>query len=494
MTTPKKTFSINKNSNLKHVLVYQDQAELNRTIQTIINKGSTEILITDISPFMIIDSLKLSCNSDIIDVSCRKSPLNDTKKSEYENLKNQIQNETLKIDRINKNLKLLVDFGRNFCVQSKNPDEFLNFLDLYEKKINFYSNEKTSCQTNLTKLNEKFNLIKLDLEIPYHEILIYVQTEDDFFKLDLNFSYLVSNATWTPKYDFKFLIEEKVLRVNFNAIISQATKEDWENTNVTISNRCLRNNLESQLVRFKGPEAKNMQQLLEEMRSHIENKVKNSKLVQTSKNDFGFFCSTFDLNEKISLKSESFSDRLFFRKLELQTEFVNESFPRKFPNVMLKSKIKNVSDFCIFSGEANVYVDNKFLGRRQINNCMPMGDFEMHLGFDSRIKIDYKPLRVYKSKTGLVDKKSNMTYVQAIEVKNNADEKIKIFLRDFLPMSSDEKIQVKLSEPNLKNQNNVKMNKNNVLEFELDLNSGEKDEILIKYSIEYPSDRIIEFF
>jgi hypothetical protein len=55
---------------------------------------------------------------------------------------------------------------------------------------------------------------------------------------------------------------------------------------------------------------------------------------------------------------------------------------------------------------------------------------------------------------------------------------------------------VKLIEPALKgaNNNNIKMNKLNNLEFDLEIASGKTEEITIKYSVEHAVDHDVEFF
>ena len=61
-------------------------------------------------------------------------------------------------------------------------------------------------------------------------------------------------------------------------------------------------------------------------------------------------------------------------------------------------------------------------------------------------------------------------------------------------MSDNEKIQVKLIEPDIKNKtNNIRINKSNNLEFDLDIENGKTEDINIKYSIEYPANKQIEF-
>ena len=63
-----------------------------------------------------------------------------------------------------------------------------------------------------------------------------------------------------------------------------------------------------------------------------------------------------------------------------------------------------------------------------------------------------------------------------------------------MPLSNDEKIQVKLIEPSLKNNANVKLNKSNNIEFNLILAPAKTEELVIKYSIEHQADIEIDFF
>ena len=68
-------------------------------------------------------------------------------------------------------------------------------------------------------------------------------------------------------------------------------------------------------------------------------------------------------------------------------------------------------------------------------------------------------------------------------------------LVDNLPLSNDENIQVNLIEPVIKKDSKrIRINKQNNLEFELNIPSGKTEEISIKYSIDHPSDKEIDLF
>ena len=60
-------------------------------------------------------------------------------------------------------------------------------------------------------------------------------------------------------------------------------------------------------------------------------------------------------------------------------------------------------------------------------------------------------------------------------------------------MSNDDKIQVKLSEPVIKNNPNVRLNKLNNIEFNLNIPPLQSVDLLIKYKFKYPRNKDIEF-
>jgi hypothetical protein len=68
-----------------------------------------------------------------------------------------------------------------------------------------------------------------------------------------------------------------------------------------------------------------------------------------------------------------------------------------------------------------------------------------------------------------------------------------VLLSDHLPVSNDNRIQVKLVEPILRNASNVKLNRQNNLEFYLNMPASKTQEVAIKYTIEHPADDEIEF-
>lgn len=84
--------------------------------------------------------------------------------------------------------------------------------------------------------------------------------------------------------------------------------------------------------------------------------------------------------------------------------------------------------------------------------------------------------------------------LKVIEVKNTSSNYAKLLITEHLPLSSDEKCHVKLIEPSLKHNYQVKLNKQNNLEFDLNIAPSKTEELTIKYTIEQPSEKQIDFY
>ena len=207
----------------------------------------------------------------------------------------------------------------------------------------------------------------------------------------------------------------------------------------------------------------------------------------------GMIASTFDIPRQATIPADNSFHKVSIGILNLKPEFEYETVPKKTPYAFLKAKIKNTSTYAILAGPANVFLDNNFVAKTQLQSTGPQGEFVCSLGVDPSIKIDYKPLKKYEEQNGIISKSRVTKYVQVIAVKNTSSSAIKIKLSEQLPLSNNEKVQVKLYEPVLKSSTNAILNKSNNIEVNLAIDAGKEEEITVKYSIENSSSSEIEF-
>jgi uncharacterized protein (TIGR02231 family) len=151
----------------------------------------------------------------------------------------------------------------------------------------------------------------------------------------------------------------------------------------------------------------------------------------------------------------------------------------------LTDKVMNTSEFPLIAGPMNVFLDGTLVASSRIDTVMPGEKFDLALGVDEGISLKRKLNSRYTDDTGIVSKKTRITYDFTLTVQNNKKTEAKVTLEDQVPVSRNEKIVVTLDEPK---EEEVKKDADGTLKWTLDLQPGEKRELPLKFSVEYPTD------
>ena len=79
-------------------------------------------------------------------------------------------------------------------------------------------------QKHLRELKPKANKPTEPVKQPVIGILLTVREAGE---IQLLVSYVVSNASWTPKYDLRVASAERTMQVSYFGMVQQNTGEDW---------------------------------------------------------------------------------------------------------------------------------------------------------------------------------------------------------------------------------------------------------------------------
>ena len=133
----------------------------------------------------------------------------------------------------------------------------------------------------------------------------------------------------------------------------------------------------------------------------------------------------------------------------------------------------------------NVFLDGTFVATSSVHTVMPGEKFDLALGADEGIAIKRKLNNRFTEDTGFVNRGQRITYDFTLTVQNNKAAVEKIVVQDQLPVSRNEKIVVKLLAPD---DRQIKPDADGTLKWTLSLRPGEKREVPLKFSIEYPNE------
>uniref|UniRef100_A0A0X3PE15 Protein F37C4.5 n=1 Tax=Schistocephalus solidus TaxID=70667 RepID=A0A0X3PE15_SCHSO len=179
--------------------------------------------------------------------------------------------------------------------------------------------------------------------------------------------------------------------------------------------------------------------------------------------------------------------------LDIQPQYDYVTVPKRSLSTFLKAHARNTSNFYILPGPTNIYSDNTFIGKSELNSVAPGEDFSCNLGAESGIEVIYRPMFKAKEVGSGSSQKASVTFKQIIDVHNTFQRPVKVTVVDQLPASGEDKIKVSLLEPTIKHPEKydrskpIRMNRNNNIEWDIELHPGESRELTLRFSVEYPA-------
>ncbi|XP_074653815.1 protein F37C4.5-like isoform X3 [Tubulanus polymorphus] len=203
--------------------------------------------------------------------------------------------------------------------------------------------------------------------------------------------------------------------------------------------------------------------------------------------------TTYEVVRRHCIPSDNIAHRVSIAIIDLNPTFEYETVPKRSPYAYLRAKVKNTSPYALLAGPTSIFLDNNFCAKADIKAVAPQEDFTCSLGADHAVQIAYKPLHKYRESSGVVGKNLIITHKQTIDVKNTHNEAIKILIMDQLPLATEEKIKVTLVEPVIKHpekydrSKQVRLNKFNNIEWDLEIPANESKELTLKYTVEHPT-------
>ena len=174
----------------------------------------------------------------------------------------------------------------------------------------------------------------------------------------------------------------------------------------------------------------------------------NSLGVATSTAESYGLTTTYDLPGTRTVISSAQVSRYIIAEHKLaDITFSHLSVPKLRPSVFLKARVRNPSPTALLRGPAGLSLDGTFLGTATIPRCAPGDHFELGLGVDESVLVEYrKPIRTVASQ-GMLVKEQVLTYERCISVYNTRKNHISLVVFDQVPVSDDERLKVNMRKP-----------------------------------------------
>jgi uncharacterized protein (TIGR02231 family) len=524
-------------------------AELTHKAKVMITKNTKFIVINQLSTQMDINSLQINCPENVSLLSqqfttyqpeVKPVVVNALSKKIQDSIKqinkaiavieNKIDIEETVLDRTE---KLITSTIATSGSKTALTAEVLKLIEFYNAKIEKnkksifdYQQGEIALQEQIEALNQRLviaqtgNTVKdNDALKSYGRIIMQVvcRTEQE---VPIALSYYTNNAGWQPIYDIRVNSKTNDIKLVYKASITQNTGINWRDTKLTLSTGTpnftasapllntwylqlyapqLYNALEGRLpgLQIRGinsiqgiADDKNMarSKIVEQNSAYKyeENNIDPSTLDQYTNMKESLLNTNFEIELPYDIESNGLAHSINIKEENVQSTLKNYAVPKLDGEAYLLAELTNWQNLDLIPGNANIIMDNTYIGRSFIDPNTTIDTLNLSLGKDKRVAV--KRLLVKDATaTKNRDDYTEQTFTYELTVKNNKLKEMNMLLKDQYPMSNVKEIVTKLTD----NGGAIVNTELGVLTWKVNLKPGESKKYRFTYTVKYPKDKKI---
>ena len=185
-----------------------------------------------------------------------------------------------------------------------------------------------------------------------------------------------------------------------------------------------------------------------------------------------------------TISSNDKTSSIIFKEEKLNSTFEYQTIPLLTEHVYLIGKINEWYKTDLLDGEANIYLENSYVGKSMINTQQFKDTLEISFGVDNNISVKREKLTDF-SESQLIGVNRKVTVAYKLTLRNNKAYPISAKVFDQIPVTTTKEIQVETIDIS-----GGKLNANTgKVEWDLELKSNEVKELIVKFSVKYPKDK-----
>ncbi|BAY35989.1 hypothetical protein NIES2111_03080 [Nostoc sp. NIES-2111] len=519
-------------SQIVAVTVYSDKALVTRKGRVYLSGTERELVIASLPVTLETESVRVGGTGTVgvrlLGVNCDRIHTTEPVTERVAHLNRQIQQlETEKrhlqaqVDALSLQAKFIEGlrekteepFAQSLSRKNLGLSETLDFLNFLGSQYSEYAIASGECKSQQQELDKQIQALRNSLEIiqtsnPHESVsliaLIEATGEGEF---ELEASYMVNHASWTPLYDLRLHSANQTVNLTYLAEITQNTGEDWQDVALTLSTakpglgtippklqpwyidaptlpvwRSQRKLAPSPSLPAISPTAVPTGAGI----STEEEEVSQDNLIlaETAKAEVSKEGSivTFKLNGGGNIPSDGTPHTITVFNDDYPCNFNYVAMPRLVSFAYLEANVKNSSSgVTLLPGKANIFRDDMFVGTTELEHIAPGEQFKLNLGIDEGLKIERDLIERQVDKK-LIGNQRRTTYAYRLVITNLLNQESLLKLTEQLPVSRDEQIKVRLngSKPP------IQLGEMGILEWILTIPPQGRQEVSYQFTVEHP--------
>ncbi len=377
-----------------------------------------------------------------------------------------------------------------------------NQVQQYGEFTEQYAQQKGFLDTDTSKIDTEKKILL--------NIFSAAEGETDFI-----FTYMIPDTFWMMKYDFRASKKSDEIEIILYSDIYQKTGEDWDNINLSLSTGAPLTSialppLNPWYLSTSKPYKEDQEFLSKSKRAYNSQKLEGAagtsdfdeaeeSIPETSVKESGLsFEITFPIKQSIE-SSEKYQKKYiksYTIKSGKNLKYYYQTIPDSSGKVFLMAKTVNQTELPWLGGEAQVFLENEYIGKVDVPQTPVSKEKELVLGIVSDTSSNKELVKRYEDTSGIFGGNKRIVYSYKITLENNSKETREITMVDNFPVpaSDDVKAEIKdLSYPFLADDQTKKSTEfaQGIRRFIVTLAPGAKKEITYDIVITYDKELII---
>lgn len=508
-------------------------AELTHKATATLLAGTQELTIGNISNFIDANTIQLAVPEQLVLLSYRfntrtivMSQPNPVIKRVEDSIKlvaKQIwaatNESTVTADLLDKTSRLIETYS---SAPNKNltTAELIRLLDFYTTKVQSYRTTLFAIQLRKEELSELTQELRHRLALLRQEnggnqskvvgeMILQLMAQQPG-SAEIGLSYFTQRAGWIPTYDLRVKSIDNSLKLAYKASVNQTTGLDWKQVKLTLStsnpnqgnkypnlnplfvqlyNPNLYEDVQKRSAAYNYNRAQSLQEVVvtgygaAPQKDKPDEKSDVSDYLTLNESQLN---ASFEIDLPYDIPSDGKSYSVAIKEEDVKATYKHYSVPKLDKDAFLLAEINDWETLDLLPGDANIIMDNVYLGKSFIDPNTTMDTLNLSLGRDKRVAVKRSLVKEFCKTKTRGDTRSE-SFMFEITVKNNKKQEVSMLLKDQVPISRMKEVVVKLDE-----DGGAEVNEElGTLNWKLTLKPGETKKYRFAYTVTYPKDQKI---
>lgn len=289
-------------------------------------------------------------------------------------------------------------------------------------------------------------------------LIVSIQSPADA-ETTITFSYVIPQTKWQMRYDVRAGYLTKGVTMVVYGDIYQKTGENWEGIRLALStgrpvSSIAPPDLNPWYLDIVVPGRLDREEMAKDeaggkaykkgMAPPLQEQIAQEEDQVTVREEGIYF--EISLPALQTVESTSKYQKKLIREYDLgagrEIDYFYEAMPEKANSAYMKAQVKNITELPWLEGEAQVFLENEFMGKITMPFTPPGRECELTLGIEPRVIVKKELVKKFEDTAGILGGKRKIRYHYKLSMENQLKKRETIMVYDVFPVSLNDAIRI----------------------------------------------------